>query len=121
MRAIILPAALLAGLTAAHAQTAHPLAEGGRYQLMDVNEKIVRLDTETGAFDLCDLQQGGWNCRIAEEERVDMKREIDFLKDRVERLEAELADRRAAEAAAATEDRRGFAQRIYDYVPGMNR
>ena len=104
--------------------TAHPLAEGGRYQLMDVNGKIVRLDTETGAFDLCRMEQGGWNCRMAEQERQGLEARVAQLETRVALLEAERLARSQREEQAAVADQqaqgeKGIVGRISGYVPGI--
>lgn len=119
MRAILLSAALLAATSAAHAQSVQALSEGGRYQLMDVNDKIVRLDTETGGFEVCRPEGGEWACVVARDERAELKQEIDRLAARLERVEGVLAERQQAEAEMAAKANKGIAARLYDYVPSI--
>jgi len=63
------------------------LTDGGRYQLMEINDRIVRLDTETGRFDLCRLQGGDWACLAAQDERARLEETIAALTRRVAALE----------------------------------
>ncbi len=63
------------------------LTDGGRYQLMEINDRIVRLDTETGRFDLCRLEDGDWACLAAQDERVRLEETIAALTRRVAALE----------------------------------
>lgn len=87
LAAVILPAA---------AEPIETLTDGGRYQLMEINDRVVRLDTETGGFDLCRLEDGAWTCTLAKDERLALEARIGALTRRVEALER---DARAARVA----------------------
>ena len=65
----------------------HALVGDGRYQLMEINDKIVRLDTATGRFELCRLEGVDWKCLLAEDERDRLDRQIADLTKRVAALE----------------------------------
>lgn len=108
--------AFLALTTAAGAQTApqsiNALAENGRYQLLELNDRILRLDTAVGVFDLCGLENGAWQCAPARDRAKTLTDQIAALTQRVEALEAEVA-------AQKTEREKGLVGRITDYVPGL--
>jgi hypothetical protein len=100
---------LLAAAGPAHAEPLAALTENGRYQLMEINDKVVRLDTATGRFELCGLQAGEWTCLVAEDERERLADTIDALSRRVGALEKAERERAAelqrvadAETAAPT-------------------
>lgn len=83
------------------AEPMHDLADGGRYQLMEVNDKVVRLDTETGAFDLCHMDAGAWSCTVTRDQRAALEARIAELTRRIESLEATaLETNRTAQASA---------------------
>lgn len=79
---------ILAALAApAAAEPIEALTGDGRYQLMEINDRIVRLDTETGGFDLCLMEAGVWSCTVAKDERAALEARIAVLARRVEALE----------------------------------
>jgi len=71
------------------ATDSHALTVGGRYQLMEINDKIVRLDTQTGRFELCRMDGADWKCLVAQDERQRLEATISDLAGRVAALEAE--------------------------------
>ncbi len=124
MRAVALSALVVMTATAAVAAppaALQKLSEGGRYQLMEINDKVVRLDTETGGFDLCRMDAGAWRCEVAKDERRELNDRIAALDARVSRLEqaraAEQAAKAEAVARAASQNGKGLVARLYDYVP----
>ena len=78
------------------------LTDGGRYQLMEINDRIVRLDTETGTFDLCRMQDGDWACLAAQDERARLEETIAALTRRVAALERARAEVQARPTVATT-------------------
>lgn len=110
-------AAIFASLaTAASAQSSPQalgqLAENGRYQLLEINDRVLRLDTRAGVFDQCVLEKGNWVCSPAEDRSSVLTQQIADLTRRVEALEAELESQKASGT-------RGFIGRLTDYVPGL--
>lgn len=93
--AVTLPL-LIVAVEPAAAEPLERLTEDGRFQLMEINDRVVRLDTETGAFDLCRLEDGDWTCTLAKDERLALEARIAALTRRVEALER---DARAARLA----------------------
>lgn len=91
------------------------LAGNGRYQLLDVNERILRLDTGTGTFDICSLRGGSWDCRVAEDRADEIDRELAMMSMRIERLELALAEARSAAETPVAGD--GILARIAALVP----
>lgn len=87
---------LIATVLPAASEPIDRLTEDGRYQLMEINDRVVRLDTETGGFDLCRLEDGAWACTLAKDERLALEARIAALTRRVEALER---DARAARVA----------------------
>ncbi len=105
MRPIVLP--VLLALTAlppvgARAETPHPLTGDGRYQLMEVNDRIVRLDTRTGRFDLCRMEGTDWSCTATRDQRAELEGRIVELTRRVEALEKERTASAAVSASAVS-------------------
>jgi hypothetical protein len=101
MRAFVLPIvfALAAPLPAAvHAEPLSALTADGRYQLMEINDKIVRLDTTTGKFDLCHMEADDWTCVTTRDQRTEFENKIAGLTRRIEALETA----RKSETVAAT-------------------
>lgn len=88
------------------------LAENGRYQLLEINDRVLRLDTAAGVFDQCVLESGGWKCSPAQDRNRVLTEQIADLTKRIELLEAELAARKA-------DREKGLVDRITDYVPGL--
>lgn len=93
MRIIAASAAIVLSVAAVQAEPMTELSEGGRYQLMDVNERIIRLDTETGGFDVCRMEGEAWSCQVARDNRESLEERVAALTERVGQLEAELAAR----------------------------
>ena len=117
MRLVIAFAAVSSALTAsAGAQTSpqalSALAENGRYQLLEINDRVLRLDTATGVFDQCVFESSGWKCSPAQDRNRVLTEQIADLTRRVEALEAELAAQKA-------QREKGLVDRITDYVPGL--
>lgn len=89
-------------LTAGQAGQSHALTGDGRYQLMDINDKIVRLDTRTGRFELCRMDGEDWKCLVAQDERQRLETTISDLAKRVATLEtARRADAQAQQVSGA--------------------
>jgi hypothetical protein len=70
------------------AETLEALTGGGRYQLMEINDKIVRLDTRTGRFEMCRMENDDWKCLVAQDDRQRLEDAIAKLSKRVADLEA---------------------------------
>ena len=76
-RLIIVLVVASAGLAlAAHAQTATPDSDNGRYSFSPVADGTLRLDTRTGAVSLCSKQATGWACNTVPDERAALDAEI---------------------------------------------
>ncbi len=119
MRALLTTIILLSATTYASAEPKPPvqsLTEGGRYQLMEINDKVVRLDTQSGSFDVCGAEQGSWNCKVAHDRSRDRDQELSDLTKRVELLETALAEARKEKELA----NRGIVSKLSDYLPGLN-
>ena len=84
------------------AEPMHDLADGGRYQLMEVNDKVVRLDTETGAFELCRMDAGAWSCTVTRDQRAALEARIAELTRRIEDLEATALETNRVARVSAT-------------------
>ncbi|WP_436643778.1 hypothetical protein [Microbaculum sp. FT89] len=84
------------------AEPMHDLADGGRYQLMEVNDKVVRLDTETGAFELCRMEADAWSCTVTRDQRAALEARIAELTRRIEDLEATALETNRAARVSAT-------------------
>jgi hypothetical protein len=119
MRRLLLPALVLLPL-AAHAQApdVSSLTGGGRYQLLELNDYYVRLDTQSASFDVCGLKDGKWDCKVAADRATRDAEAIAALTARVEALEKVLADQAAA---AAQGEKEGVLGRIGGYIPGMGK
>jgi hypothetical protein len=65
--------------TIADDATATPDTAGGRYTLNKVADGFVRLDTQTGAIELCSQRTVGWACQAVPEDRAVFEREIEGL------------------------------------------
>ena len=72
------------------------LTEGGRYALLELNDQVVRLDTDTGVFSLCRPEADAWSCTLTIDERQVLEDQIAALTRRVEALERLDADTLAA-------------------------
>lgn len=118
MRALLTTIILLSATTYALAEQkpVQSLTEGGRYQLMEINDKVVRLDTQSGSFDVCSAEQGSWDCKVAHDRSRDRDQELADLTKRVEVLEAALAKARKENELA----NRSIVSKLSDYVPGLN-
>jgi hypothetical protein len=63
------------------ADDAAPDTAGGRYTLNKVADGFVRLDTQTGAIEICSQRTVGWACQAAPEDRAAFEREIERLQN----------------------------------------
>jgi len=81
---------LLAAAPAAHAQTATPDSENGRFTFNQVKEGILRLDTRTGQVSLCNSRPAGWACETVPDERVALEAEIARLQSENATLKREM-------------------------------
>jgi|GEM_PF-2380331 len=99
----------------AYAEPIESLTAGGRYQLMEINDKVVRLDTREGTFDLCQMEEGQWNCGVTRDQRAEFEAKIATLTRRIEKLEKA----RAADVAAAERStiRTGTVQPVTSPLP----
>lgn len=61
---------------AAHAQTATPDSENGRYTFNQTPDGMLRLDTRTGQVSLCTKQPAGFACNTVPDERQALENEI---------------------------------------------
>ena len=75
MRTLVLVAVLL-GVSAAHAQTATPDSENGRFTFNQVQDEFLRLDTRTGQVSICSKRAESWTCRAVPDERAALESEI---------------------------------------------
>lgn len=90
------------------------LAENGRYQLLEMNDRVLRLDTNSGVFDQClfDSSLRTWKCSPTEDLSRALAHQITDLEKRTKALEVQLAAEKA-------EKEKGIVSRITDYVPGL--
>ncbi len=65
---------------------------------MEINDRIVRLDTTTGKFDLCHMEADDWTCVTTRDQRTEFEGKIASLTRRIEALEKG----RKAEVASAS-------------------
>ncbi|MEJ8574892.1 hypothetical protein [Microbaculum marinum] len=79
---------LVAASGTAEAEPLDALTGDGRYQLMEINDKVVRLDTRSGRFELCRMENGNWTCLVAQDERQRLEDTVAALSSRVDALEA---------------------------------
>ena len=73
---VLLGTTLILAAPAAHAQTATPDSENGRYSFSTVADSMLRLDTRTGQVSLCAKQTAGWSCNTVPDERQALENEI---------------------------------------------
>ncbi|MGQ4273936.1 hypothetical protein [Terrihabitans sp. B22-R8] len=119
MRRLVLAALVLLPVTAhAQQQTLADLAQNGRYQLLELNDQVIRLDAHTGVFDLCGLRGGKWDCQVTTDRANAQADAIKALTARVDALEKERAEEKAAAEKAKNE---GLMGRITGYIPGMGK
>jgi hypothetical protein len=93
MRRMILMLAMLAVVPAAHAQTATPDSENGRFTFNQVADGLLRLDTRTGQVSLCSKGTFGWACQTVPDERAALEAEIARLQNENATLKKEMIAR----------------------------
>jgi hypothetical protein len=119
MRRLALSALFLFPLAAeAQERDVSELTGGGRYQLLELNDRYVRLDTQSGSFDLCGLRDGKWDCQATTDRAQAQAEAIAALTARVEALEKARAEQ---VAAAEKAEKDGVLNRITGYIPGMGK
>jgi len=89
----LLVTALLALAPAAHAQTASPDSENGRFTFNQVQDGLLRLDTRTGQVSLCSRRPAGWSCHPVPDERSALEGEIARLQNENAALKKEMIAR----------------------------
>ena len=92
LRTLVLVAVLL-GVPAAHAQTATPDAENGRFTFNQVQNEFLRLDTRTGQVSICSKRDESWACRMVPDERAALESEIARLQSDNASLKKEMIAR----------------------------
>ena len=92
MRTVVLVAVLL-GVPAAHAQTATPDAENGRFTFSQVQDELLRLDTRTGQVSICSKRAVSWACQAVPDERAALEGEIARLQGENASLKKEMIAR----------------------------
>jgi hypothetical protein len=80
MRTLLIVLAVAAA-TAAHAQTATPDSENGRFTFNQAQDGLLRLDTRTGQVSLCSKRTVGWACQAVPDERAALETEIGRLQN----------------------------------------
>jgi len=92
LRTLVLVAVLL-GVPAAHAQTATPDAENGRFTFNQVQDEFLRLDTRTGQVSICRKRADSWTCQTVPDERAALESEIARLQGENASLKREMIAR----------------------------
>jgi hypothetical protein len=92
LRTLVLVAVLL-GVSAAHAQTAMPDAENGRFTFNQMQDEFLRLDTRTGQVSICSKRAESWTCRAVPDERAALESEIARLQGESATLKKEMIAR----------------------------
>jgi hypothetical protein len=93
LRTVIVVAVLLAAPAAAHAQTATPDSENGRFTFNQVQDGLLRLDTRTGQVSLCSNRTVGWACQTVPDERAALEAEIARLQSENAKLKKDMIAR----------------------------
>ena len=91
--AAIIVAALVLAVPAAHAQSATPASENGRYTFNQSADGLLRLDGRTGQVSLCSKRTVGWACQTIPDERAALETEIGRLQGENATLKRELIAR----------------------------
>jgi len=91
---MIFVAAVLAMVApAAHAETAVPDSDNGRFTFNQVQDGLLRLDTRTGQVSLCSKHAVGWACQAVPDERSALEAEIGRLQGENASLKKEMLAR----------------------------
>jgi len=83
----------------------------GRFQMTEVENGMLRLDTQTGAVSFCSLADDQWDCKMADDDRAalaasveELEREnvrlsesIDRLRDETKKLRARISELQATQ------------------------
>jgi hypothetical protein len=93
MLRMILMVATLAVAPAAHAETAPPDSENGRFTFNQVADGLLRLDTRTGQVSLCSRGTVGWACLAVPDERTALEGEIARLQNENAAMKKEMIAR----------------------------
>jgi hypothetical protein len=93
MLRMIVMLATLAVVPAAHAQTATPDSENGRFTFNQVADGLLRLDSRTGQVSLCSRGAVGWACHAVPDERSALEAEIARLQNENAALKKEMIAR----------------------------
>jgi hypothetical protein len=93
MLRMIVMLATLAVVPAAHAQTATPDSENGRFTFNQVADGLLRLDSRTGQVSLCRRGAVGWACHAVPDERSALEAEIARLQNENAALKKEMIAR----------------------------
>jgi len=93
MLRMVLMLATLTVMPAAHAQTATPDSENGRFTFNQVTDGLLRLDTRTGQVSLCSNRTAGWTCQAVPDERAALEGEIARLQSENAMLKKEMIAR----------------------------
>ena len=88
MNRLLLITCLAAALPTAAAPSAAKAQD--RYALVEQDNRVVRVDRQTGAVDYCRRVGDALTCELAPQERLAWQRETDRLSDAVARLEDRL-------------------------------
>ena len=92
VRTVLLVAALL-GMPAAHAQTAMPDTDSGRFTFNQIQDELLRLDTRSGQVSICSKRSANWTCEAVPDERAALEGEIARLQGENASLKKEMIAR----------------------------
>ena len=87
--------AKLAGAVAAGLLFAWPAVaqdQPGRYAMKDIEDGMLRLDTQTGSVSYCHKKNESWVCEMAADDRSALHDEISRLHDQNEKLRKRVAE-----------------------------
>jgi hypothetical protein len=85
--------AVLVGTQAAHAQTATPDTDNGRFTFSQIKDELLRLDTRTGQVSICSRGTVNWTCQAVPDERAALEGEIARLQGETAVLKREMIAR----------------------------
>jgi hypothetical protein len=108
----MLAALWVVGLAFAPVVSSSVLADDERYELLQTDRGIIRLDRRTGEMAICQPAGESLTCRLAAQDRDALVAEIDRLTKRTADLEAQLKARGVTPVPPAAKPETPFAFRL---------